>query len=502
MAEYICRNCGFIQHKTGYSSGCAFTFWTICLVFTVFIGLFAAVAWIVVLFEILFMILTRPRKSNECFKCKANDCVVPIDTPAGKKIYTEFYGEYKEENKFFKSAEEIEQSSEDKKKIENDETDTEPVDFALKTVQSNKDEMKKLYIWTGVIIVFFLILCSCLPLISKLTENTEQKTQEINKIDLNQYPTVYSYGEHLKEIYTNPLFGIYIYLCTTDSKYKSDVNLFNGIYYEKPTAKVKDNTVQNIFIFDKFPDIDKFKNITEYVTLLNAIIEQKPVMGFHRCYVKYLKNYANQAYTYDKENQKYIFYYGAGGNWQADSSSTQDFNVEQFDYTGQWGYKPKTNTQTSPQKTKTATLENSPALQAQYKAEIEKTINIETAKAKKEIDKIYQEADDLYNNIIMTNGYNMENLSTYQIYSHSCEGPVFDVYFKLMNITEKYTGKHKELQTGWYGALANYIEPIMKKYNVSNLNKLSELESYMAEKSNEIETRAKGLYKTMNGENQ
>lgn len=175
MAKYICRNCGYIQHKTGYSSGCAFSFWLVCFIFTIFIGLFAPVAWIVVLFEILFMILTRPRKSNECFKCKAKDCIVPIDTPAGKKIYTEFYGEYKEENKFFKNEEEIEQSAEDKKKIEDDETDTEPVDFALKTVKSNKDEMKKLYIWTGITIVFFLILCSCLPLISKLTETKPEK---------------------------------------------------------------------------------------------------------------------------------------------------------------------------------------------------------------------------------------------------------------------------------------------------------------------------------------
>lgn len=365
-----------------------------------------------------------------------------------------------------------------------------------------QDNRKEIFKYIGIFLVAFIVYSvfsdfKYLMQAIQTEYNKEEQTQQ-----LDQYPTVYSYGEHLKEIYTNPMFGIYVYLCTKDSKYKSDVNLFNGIYYEKPTAKVKGNTVQNIFIFDKFPDVDKFKNITEYETLLNAIIGQKPVMGFHRCYVKYLENYANQAYTYDKENQKYIFYYGAGGNWEADSSSTKDFNVEQFDYTGQWGYKPKTNTQTSPQRTETATLENSPALQAQYKAEIEKTINIETAKAKKEIDNAYQEADNLYNNILATGGYTTENYDKLESYCGAIDTPEFWIYVKLIDITKKYVNIGETPSTDFTPTLAEFIEPTLNKYKISNLNKLKELSIYSSQKNKEIELRLNGMRKTIYGDNQ
>lgn len=166
------------------------------------------------------------------------------------------------------------------------------------------------------------------------SQNTQRTARETPS-----YPMVYSHGENLREIFTNPIWGVYIYQCTKNSQNKANVNLFNGIYIDKPTAEVKNQTVQNIFIFDNFPNLETFKNITDYEILLNAIIEQHPVMGFHRCYIKLNRDYYNQAYTYNKETKQYVFYDGAYGNWKATSSSMTDFKVKQSEYLGTWQYK-------------------------------------------------------------------------------------------------------------------------------------------------------------------
>lgn len=329
-----------------------------------------------------------------------------------------------------------------------------------------------------------------------------------NQIDLSKYPSVYSNGENLKEIYTKPIFGIYIYFLPHNSPNKYNINLVNGIYIEKPTAKVNGNTVQNIFVFDEFPDIEKLDNISDYKTLINTIIEQQPIIGFHRCYVKFYENYYNQAFTFEKDKNQYIFYDGALGNWQAKSSSTKKFTViDSSEYTGgMWEYKEKSQVLTPKTNKKslqndTVTLGNSPQLHAQYKAEIEKAINNGVIKAKKEMNKTYEEANKLYDDIIITDNYTHENYNQMDLYSREIETPVFYLYFDLINITEKYTKQHKDLATDYYGVLADYVEPIMKKYKVSNLNKLTELEAEMAQKSKEIDTRAKGIYNAIYGTN-
>lgn len=368
--------------------------------------------------------------------------------------------------------------------------------------------MKKNYLHKFILPIIFVV--ACLGLFSNyyVTIQTIINPSIENQIDLSKYPTVYSYGENLKEIYSNPLLGIYIYLCNKDSVNKSNVNLLNGIYIEKPTAKVNGNTVQNIFIFDEFPHIEKLDNISDYKTLINTIIEQKPIMGFHRCYVKFIESYYNQAFTYEKDKDQYVFYDGAVGNWRAKSRSNKKFLVQDSsEFTGgMWEYKEKSDVKTSPINHNTSennktTIENSPQLQAQYKAEIEKAINNGVIKAKKEIDKTYKEADEFYTNMISQENYSYENYERYEGYSRILEGQVFGLYMDLINITEKYTKHHEGLATDWYGKLAEYIEPTMKKYHVSNLNKLTELESDMAHKSNEIDIRAQGIYKMVYGNN-
>lgn len=80
-------------------------------------------------------------------------------------------------------------------------------------------------------------------------------------------------------------------------------------------------------------------------------------------------------------------------------------------------------------------------------------------------------------------------------------GLAFVIIGYSIKFLETYTKQHKDLATDYYGVLADYVEPIMKKYKVSNLNKLTELEAEMAQKSKEIDTRAKGIYNAIYGTN-
>ena len=101
MAKYICRNCGNMQYSSGNNGGCAPVFWRILLLITCLVGLFVPIAFVIVAFEILFLILTsRNPDSNFCFECRARGCVVPFNAPAGQQIYKNFYPEeYEEEEK-------------------------------------------------------------------------------------------------------------------------------------------------------------------------------------------------------------------------------------------------------------------------------------------------------------------------------------------------------------------------------------------------------------------
>lgn len=368
--------------------------------------------------------------------------------------------------------------------------------------------MKKNNMYKFLLPIIFVVACWGLFSIYYTTIQAISHTSEENQIDLSQYFSVYSYGDNLKEIYTNPVFGIYIYLCPKNSENKKNVNLFNGIYIDKPTAKVNNNTVQNIFIFDKFPDTEKFENILDYRTLINTIIEQKPIMGFHRCYIKFHENYYNQAFTYEKDRNQYIFYDGAFGNWQAKSSSNKEFTVQDTsEYTGgMWDYKEKKENTSLPSNSdnmqnKSITFEDSPQLQAQYKAEIEKTINNGVIKAKKEIDKEYNEANNFYLSVIENDNYTEETFDKMESYTRGLVDSVFWLYVDLEKITEKYTNKKASLGTDCYWVIADYVEPIMKKYNVNNLNKLTILIEGLDEKYKELETRTEGIRKIIYGEN-
>lgn len=90
MAKYICSNCGEVLNSNGTGSGCGTTFWTICLICTILIGLFVPVALIAVLFEILFIILCSGSNKTNCHFCKAQNSIVPINSTRGMKLYKEY----------------------------------------------------------------------------------------------------------------------------------------------------------------------------------------------------------------------------------------------------------------------------------------------------------------------------------------------------------------------------------------------------------------------------
>lgn len=147
------------------------------------------------------------------------------------------------------------------------------------------------------------------------------------------------------------------------------------------------------------------------------------------------------------------------------------------------------------------TFENSPEQQAQYKVEIEKAINNGVIKAKKEIDREYDEANNFYLSIIENDNYTQETFDKMESYTRGLVDPVFWLYVDLEKITEKYTNKKSDLATDSYWVIAEYVEPIMKKYNVNNLQKVTNLIDDLDKKYEELEARTEGIRRIIYGEN-
>ncbi len=143
------------------------------------------------------------------------------------------------------------------------------------------------------------------------------------------------------------------------------------------------------------------------------------------------------------------------------------------------------------------TFDNSPELQAKYKAEIETLINNECAKCKKEIDVDYNNAIDLYSTIFNESDFSTENYTKFESYTRALETPVFWLYVKLIDTTKKYTDIGQTPATDFYPTLAEFIVPILKKYNISNLDKITELVNYMDVRYADIEEKCTTLRKIM-----
>lgn len=106
MVKWICSNCGYcLDEDTTYSLkedlkylwSSGFTIIkTICFI-AIFIGLLfiPVIGWILAVLLLFVPISNNNRETeieNQCPNCKATNCLVPINTPRGKKLYREYTG--------------------------------------------------------------------------------------------------------------------------------------------------------------------------------------------------------------------------------------------------------------------------------------------------------------------------------------------------------------------------------------------------------------------------
>lgn len=170
--KYICRNCGSMQYQIGRSGGCAQTFWQWCLGITVVIGLFFPIAFIVVVFEVLFLILTsRNPDSNYCFLCKARNCVVALDSPAGQQIYKTFYpDEY-----------EAEKQKEEQERQRKEEEAQAREEAGLSYLDKFQTEDPKIWQITGFVILAIIVIgliCSSIDSKPEPVKTPQAQTQQ------------------------------------------------------------------------------------------------------------------------------------------------------------------------------------------------------------------------------------------------------------------------------------------------------------------------------------
>ena len=92
MKQLICGNCGYLTNKNGaeeIGSTVYVIIKTIILV-AAFIGLLflGPVGWILAI-ALLFIPISK-KKTNQCPKCKGENCLIPIDTPKGQELYNKY----------------------------------------------------------------------------------------------------------------------------------------------------------------------------------------------------------------------------------------------------------------------------------------------------------------------------------------------------------------------------------------------------------------------------
>lgn len=106
LKNFICSNCGYSDYKTSIDevvsntiSGAAKTvfdsvriiIWLILFIVCLLCG---PVGWFFAFFLLLYPILSSlKKKTNICPKCGADNCLIPLNTPKGKKLFKEYYPE-------------------------------------------------------------------------------------------------------------------------------------------------------------------------------------------------------------------------------------------------------------------------------------------------------------------------------------------------------------------------------------------------------------------------
>lgn len=174
--KYICSNCGYLQDEIGVSGGCAHSFWGWCIIVTLLISLFYWLGFIVLAFEILFFILTGG-KSNCCKKCKAKDCVIPVNTPRGEKIFNEYY-EYVEEETEQEEQEQLTGEIETQSDDENDYTFTK---IKVQKTKSWKEIAQENQATIIMLVLGLFALFAVLIILYPLSNTNDSKNIEQNK---------------------------------------------------------------------------------------------------------------------------------------------------------------------------------------------------------------------------------------------------------------------------------------------------------------------------------
>ncbi len=126
--------------------------------------------------------------------------------------------------------------------------------------------------------------------------------------------------------------------------------------------------------------------------------------------------------------------------------------------------------------------------QAEYKAEIEKAIDIEVPKAKEKINKEVQDLKRLYSKIV-NNKLNNQSQEYYDmVLTQEIVIPfvLAEVYSQIITITSKYKKVTQEFSTDNYAPLEDEIMPYLNSNNI-NITKINELKLYISDKNKQIQ---------------
>lgn len=120
----------------------------------------------------------------------------------------------------------------------------------------------------------------------------------------------------------------------------------------------------------------------------------------------------------------------------------------------------------------------------QYKVEVESIINNEVPKAKKEVYKIFAQAQKAYKN---------KSIDDLQTYIDFIGSPEFNLHRKIIVITDKYVAiKNDVPATDFAGAYYDFLYPYYTDNNI-DLTKMNELINLCGIKQKEIEQMLQSL---------
>lgn len=129
-------------------------------------------------------------------------------------------------------------------------------------------------------------------------------------------------------------------------------------------------------------------------------------------------------------------------------------------------------------------------LSVQYKAEMEHIIDEEYPKVIVEVDKLVNEAAELYNKVLKYGYFSNDQMDVINlglIYENCTPAADIDLYARLMEVTqEKYLKvKFEPFATDWTSPYEDFMTPYLKDNGV-NTQKLTDISNYIIKKNGVI----------------